>query len=508
MPSIFGDNTIPMLQALMPTSSFQQKRADKAAELMYANDLVAMAEKRQGEVIAQQQELEKVTTALASLPVRSEDAIRLKEMIDSRSSEYLKGARESGDPEAWFKANLPIIGNKLTRDILGSNELGLMQENKVSMARLEDDKANGRYTMDMEVTLKDGSKKVLRAFDAENKFKNGEVIGIRYNNGFDLPDIRRAFEFFSTHDNPAWRERGNKVTYDDVYGAFNLDPAAKNIPEDMKQVIYKEIYDKYAKNWKWNNNDLAYKYANLNQQESQFRRRLAAEKQQAANKADNSRGLNLYDTSVLGNFFKMRQQQQSNPAEFAKRADSKGMVAYAPVEDSNADVARRLLTGSSTPKTDEDGFSPISKERGLYLYDQTTGRYRSAKNTDNSIRFRPSGKVGFNMNVNRFADYILGKDNYKPNAMFGGDIKIDAKTEAGAWEKVQDIFRGDGGLTVENLKSAGVFLTNLGDGAFSVGGVQMAHDIVVDDKTLDYRNARELAGNNANEVIGYKGENK
>jgi len=422
MPIIYGDNPISSFAALMPYANFAQKRLDADRNLAYMQQLSGIEKNRVDGIRQAQAEIEDAALKLNSLPVRPEDANRLKELVDSTISNELKGLRESGNPEAWLRLNLGSVGTRLSRNVIKSPEFSNMGENKINMAKYEDDKAHGRFTMDMEVTMKDGSTKLVPALEAEKMYRNGDAVRIRHNDSFDLPDVAEAFKFFSTNKNPLGLKAGNQVTYDQFYLKIFDAPQYDNIPLSEKEKIAEPLYSKYKNGLKWNNTDLQYKYSALAQDERQNLRAYRAK--QSSGTANDQ--FNLYNSQVYsiadGNLNAIDEHNKNNPNNQIFNTDITSM-------NTDAGVAARLLTKNNSASIGDLGVS-IDQKVGMYIFDRNTGTYipqvRTINDTD-LVDFKPNGKMGLKMGVRGGAD----------NVVFGGTTYIKATDKQDAINKLK-----------------------------------------------------------------------
>lgn len=397
MPNVYNGGTANFA-ALMPYQNFAQKAAYKQQEVAYLNEINRIEDEKMARVNDMQKNIADSAAALAAMPVEPQDVSRLRTEIESKTADILKEMRTSGDPESWLRNNGRTAAVDLTRKVLTGDVLPNMTINKASMAKINDDLANGRKIRPMDVVMADGSVQKLDSKTAIEKFRNKEAIRIQYDSGYDVPDVSKVMQFTATNDNPDYyyAKDKNTVTFNQYKNLLSRDVAAKNMSEQELDAFAKETYNP---GFKWNNNDIRYREMALNEQRAN-----RVQRQTASGGGDN-----LYNQSFV------RPVKQLE-AQFLKNNDGKDIP---PRVTSDANALTRIISGNDKIGK---GVIPISaKKEGVYVYDKVNKRYLPVNNGPNTdFQFEPDGTLGYMKTT------TPGGMN---NGMAGGAIVVPATIE-------------------------------------------------------------------------------
>ena len=483
MPISYG-NGGNQFAALMPYQNFAQKAAYKQQDALYLNEINRIEEEKMARVNEMQKTIADNAAALAALPVEPQDVDRLRTEIESKTAEALKEMRASGDPESWLRNNGKTVGTDLTRKVLTGDVITNMGVNKASMAKINDDIANGRKVRPIDVTMKDGTVAKLDSQTALDKWRNGEITRIQYQGGYDVPDVGKVMAFVSTNDNPnySYVKDKNLVTFDQFKDLLSRDPAAKNMSE---QELDQHARETYNPSFRWNNNDIEYRNRALNEQINS-RRQSAAQKQSGA--VDN-----LYNQSFVRPFIQLQDQ-------FSKNKDGKDIP---PRITSDANALTRIISGNDKIGK---GIIPISaKKEGVYVYNSATNKYLPIKYGENtSFNFEPDGSLGYMQTT------TPGGVN---NGMAGGSLIVPVKvmgangtsTSRKRNDVAKDILKSFG-LQVDNdseidesLKALGIGLSTTpekieGEPQYRITGISTG--IIPHRDNFEYQNRVNVTGGN------------
>ncbi len=373
MPTVYNGGTANFA-ALMPYQNFAQKAAYKQQDALYLNEINKIEDEKMARVNEMQKSIADNAAALAAMPVEPQDVARLRTEIEKKTADALKEMRSSGDPESWLRNNGKTVGTDLTRKVLTGDVITNMSVNKASMAKINDDLANGRRIRPIDVTLADGTVTKLDSKTAIDKWRNGEITRIQYDSGYDVPDVAKVMGFTATNDNPDYFNVKNKeqVTFLQYKNLLSRDIAAKNMSEKELDDYAKETYNPA---FKWNNNNVRY------QQQSLAEQRANRVQKQAASGGSSD---NLYNQSFVRPFFQLQDQ-------FLKNNDQKDIP---PRITSDANALTRIISGNDKIGK---GLIPISaKKEGVYVYDKVNKRYLPVSNGPNTdFQFEPDGTLGY-----------------------------------------------------------------------------------------------------------------
>jgi len=455
MPTVYNGGTANFA-ALMPYQNFAQKAAYKQQEVAYLNEINRIEDEKMARVNDMQKNIADSAAALAAMPVEPQDVSRLRTEIESKTADILKEMRTSGDPESWLRNNGRTAAVDLTRKVLTGDVLPNMTINKASMAKINDDLANGRKIRPMDVVMADGSVQKLDSKTAIEKFRNKEAIRIQYDSGYDVPDVAKVMQFTATNDNPDYyyAKDKNTVTFNQYKNLLSRDVAAKNMSEQELDAYAKETYNP---GFKWNNNDIRYREMALNEQ------RAARQQSQAASDTGDS----LYNQAVTrpyGNLISIAVANKTQNIGFNSQAATK----------SDAMAYSRLL---SRNKQTDSGLIDIDANQRGYWYTDQNGRNVPLKGGANLIKFKPNGNAGL------YAAPSSSKDPSRPNLILGGfgylPMKENEKEEDATARALKAL-----GLTPEQAAQAKIDfigIDNVGGGNYiKIGGLGVNHTIPTD----------------------------
>lgn len=400
--------------ALMPYQNFAQKAAYKQQDALYLNEINKIEDEKMARVNEMQKNIADNAAALAAMPVEPQDVARLRSEIETKTADALKEMRSSGDPESWLRNNGKIVGTDLTRKVLTGDVLTNMSVNKASMAKINDDLANGRRIRPIDVTLADGTVTKLDSKAAIDKWRNGEITRIQYDSGYDVPDVGKVMAFAATNDNPDYFNVKNKeqVTFLQYKNLLSRDIAAKNMSEKELDDYAKETYNPA---FKWNNNNVRYQQQSLQEQRANRQQSRAA----SGGSIDN-----LYNQSFVRPFNSLTEQFVKN-----------GGVDIPPAISTNANAMTRIISGNDQIGK---GIIPINAQKeGVYAYNYATNKYNAiVGGPNNSFNFEPDGSMGYM--GERYSSQNPGKLDKdgkqvrgSNNGMAGGSLIIPVKRIVG-----------------------------------------------------------------------------
>ena len=446
--------------ALMPYQNFAQKAAYKQQDALYLNEINKIEDEKMARVNEMQKNIADNAAALAAMPVEPQDVARLRSEIEKKTADALKEMRSSGDPESWLRNNGKIVGTDLTRKVLTGDVLTNMSVNKASMAKINDDLANGRRIRDINVTLADGTVTKLDSKTAIDKWRNGEITRIQYDSGYDVPDVAKVMGFTATNDNPDYFNVKNKeqVTFLQYKNLLSRDIAAKNMTEKELDDYAKETYNPA---FKWNNNNVRYQQQSLQEQRAN---RIQRQSESVEG------GDSLYNQAIIRPLSSLINVAGSNNTQ------NIGFNSTSAVK-SDAMAHTRLL---SRNKQTDSGLVDIDARQRGYWYNDKNGNNVPMKSGGN-IKFKPNGNVGFYMAPS-------SKDNpSKKNIILGG-VGYLPVTKTTSDEAARKLALAALGMTENEAKNANIELMGLdyvgGGQYFKIGGLGVNHTISNDANEL------------------------
>lgn len=448
--------------ALMPYQNFAQKAAYKQQDALYLNEINKIEDEKMARVNEMQKNIADNAAALAAMPVEPQDVARLRSEIETKTADALKEMRSSGDPESWLRNNGKIVGTDLTRKVLTGDVLTNMSVNKASMAKINDDLANGRRMRDMDVTFADGTVTKLDSKAAIDKWRNGEITRIQYDSGYDVPDVGKVMAFAATNDNPDYFNVKNKeqVTFLQYKNLLSRDIAAKNMSEKEIDDYAKETYNPA---FKWNNNNVRYQQQSLQEQRANRQQKQAA----SVGPTDS-----LYNQAITQPHAALLR------SAIASGTNNIGFNSPSAVKSDGMALTRLL----SRNKQQDKGLVNIDgKQRGYWYMDKNGNNIPLGHG--GNLQFETNGNVGF-----FYPPGSSDKNPSKTNLIIGGTGYLPIEkttTEKVAKEKAlaELGFSSMEQADAANLEFKGI--SHIGNGYYyAIGGLGVNHTIPKEDSEI------------------------